>query len=83
MTRIFVEPVETGGFRLRTDRGEPVGARLLSVDPEEGRSLPDVESARRLFDRKSDAVRTAFEWNLYLMWVRTHKTKKAKKGEER
>ena len=81
MVKIIVEQCESG-WRLRTGRGEPVGSRLLSVDPEPGKSLPDLTAAGKVFASKNDAVKMAFEWNLYLMWVQSKRRKTVKRGVE-
>lgn len=81
MTKIIVEQTEAG-WRLRTSRGEPPGWRLISIDAEPGHELPDIDKMKGVFATKNAAVVSAFELNMYLMYVHQKRRKTIKRGVE-
>jgi len=64
-TRIVVVE-QSGAFKLRTERGFVLGPRLYSIEPEKGKSKPDLKDE---FTTKLDADRAALAWNMYLTWA--------------
>lgn len=59
------------GYVLRTTLGNPVGARMLTVAPQSGKSLPEVPSGP--IESKLDAERLRLAWNTYL--IHAHKSR--------
>lgn len=53
-----------GEFELRTDRGNVLGQRLITVSPPEGKQIPEVPD--KPFKTRSEAASAALRWNLYL-----------------
>lgn len=74
-TRVIIVDQSDGTFVLRTSRGMPVGGRLITVDPEKGRSLPTVPV--KPFTNRNDAAKAALAWNVYLdhAWRKRSKSK--------
>ena len=70
-TRIKVVHCENK-FRLLTELGFPIGARLLTVAPEKGRDYPDLQD---VFATKLEAERAAIRWNTYLLHAAKKKSK--------
>ena len=75
-TKVVV--IESNGeFVMRTERGMPVGDRLLSIAPDKGKTFPEVPS--KPFVTKLEAERSRLAWNLYL----AHAWKKRSKSRVR
>ena len=74
-TNVIIADQPDGTFVLRTSRGMPVGGRLITVAPEQGRVLPCVPEEP--FKTKNDAARAALAWNVYLdhAWRKRSKSK--------
>lgn len=75
---IVVTPFE-GSFRLITDKGYPIGGRLLTVAPEKDREYPDLQDT---FEKKLDADRAALRWNQYLLHASKKRAKRKNVGTE-
>lgn len=72
MTIIQVQERD-GMFHLRTDRDAPVGTRLWR-GVVKGATSPPEET---VFQKRSEADRAAFQWNMYLIAVKKQKNKSA------
>lgn len=85
MRQVFVRVVQVNSvvsaWTLRTSNDNPVGSRLLTVDPEEGRELPLIPPTAG-WTTKIDAERAAIRWNMYLRWAQDKKRKRTNKGTE-
>lgn len=57
---------------LRTQMGNPIGQRLLTVAAEPGKELPDLQDT---FDSEPAARRAALRWNMYLRHARSRKSR--------
>jgi len=53
------------GYVLRTTLGNPVGGRMLTVAPQDGKIYPEIPSGP--IESKLDAERLRLAWNTYLI----------------